>query len=321
MPVCITCTEFMPYLYTIYSSEDNLRLEICPRCRSFADVYVEHDMLIVVLDLVLLKAGAYRHLLFNRGSAPRRVGDSGKDDRSKPLPAYRQAVGPWRWKKTLELALPMIGVDSCRPLKHLCGPNKLHTSSSCTSEGALSLLRVVAGCIMETIAFHIGVTTACAAVLALAGFWQRTFRKQRISSETPISGVRQEFRLSHVPLTLIYSSATKLFLLAMLSIWHADKISAQPPTSTEDSWYATSWIALDDGTLDREWLVRNVLGGMAAGFGLRIALDTHPALTMMVILIGWSVKTAVAAVVGSWVAGGIDPSRQRAEMWLAYSIP
>lgn len=31
MPVCITCTEFMPYLYTIYSSEDNLRLEICVR--------------------------------------------------------------------------------------------------------------------------------------------------------------------------------------------------------------------------------------------------------------------------------------------------
>lgn len=26
---------------------------------------------------------------------------------------------------------------------------------------------------------------------------------------------------------------------------------------------------LDDEKLDREWIVRNVLGGMAAGFGLR----------------------------------------------------
>jgi hypothetical protein len=26
---------------------------------------------------------------------------------------------------------------------------------------------------------------------------------------------------------------------------------------------------LDDGVLDRAWVVRNVLGGMAAGFGLR----------------------------------------------------
>lgn len=26
---------------------------------------------------------------------------------------------------------------------------------------------------------------------------------------------------------------------------------------------------LDDDKLDREWIVRNVLGGMAAGFGLR----------------------------------------------------
>jgi hypothetical protein len=29
---------------------------------------------------------------------------------------------------------------------------------------------------------------------------------------------------------------------------------------------------LDDGVLDRTWLVRNLLGGMSAGFGLRGAL-------------------------------------------------
>lgn len=29
------------------------------------------------------------------------------------------------------------------------------------------------------------------------------------------------------------------------------------------------WHLLDDDVLDRTWLVRNLLGGMSAGFGLR----------------------------------------------------
>jgi len=36
-------------------------------------------MLVVVLDLVLLKAGAFRHLLFNRGSNPRYIGGGDKE--------------------------------------------------------------------------------------------------------------------------------------------------------------------------------------------------------------------------------------------------
>ena len=45
-------------------------------CGSFADPYVEHDLTIIVLDLILLKQGVYRHLLFNRGSKPRRFDES-----------------------------------------------------------------------------------------------------------------------------------------------------------------------------------------------------------------------------------------------------
>lgn len=31
MPICISCTQSTPYLYTVYESEDNLRLEQCVR--------------------------------------------------------------------------------------------------------------------------------------------------------------------------------------------------------------------------------------------------------------------------------------------------
>jgi len=34
---------------------------------------VEHDSLTISLDLILLKRGVYRHLLYNRGAEPRRL--------------------------------------------------------------------------------------------------------------------------------------------------------------------------------------------------------------------------------------------------------
>jgi hypothetical protein len=59
-------------------------------------------------------------------------------------------------------------------------------------------------------------------------------------------------------------------------------VSAPIPTTQSDS-QSTQWTGtilnhlyissafeiLDDDKIDREWVVRNVLGGMAAGFGLR----------------------------------------------------
>lgn len=42
---------------------------------------------------------------------------------------------------------------------------------------------------------------------------------------------------------------------------------SQPSTGT--GFFRSALEILDDDTLDREWVVRNVLGGMAAGFELR----------------------------------------------------
>ena len=60
----------------------DVRLTQCPRCKRFADKYVEHDLVILFIDLVLVKPQVcptphssgmqalnlqvYRHLLFNR---------------------------------------------------------------------------------------------------------------------------------------------------------------------------------------------------------------------------------------------------------------
>jgi hypothetical protein len=84
-------------------------------------------------------------------------------------------------------------------------------------------------------------------------------------------------RYSLIPLTIFYSSLTKLFLLFLLSIWRPNP-NETPERPHPHSWNGTLYNnviisnalrILDEDKLDREWVARNVLGGMAAGFGLR----------------------------------------------------
>lgn len=144
--------------------------------------------------------------------------------------------------------------------------------------------------------------------------------------------------LSLIPLSLFYSSLTKLFLLFLLSIWRPATAPIRPSEHILERWDKRAYIAhalqlLDDDKIDREWVVRNVLGGMSAGFALRgpfaspalsvrvlmnvVILDSHPLLSMLVILAGWMAKTGMARVVSSWVGG----DERTGEAWLAYSIP
>lgn len=65
MPVCVECGLQLGHLYTAYSPS-NLCLTKCPRCSHFADPYIEHDMVLVFIDMLLHKPAVYRHLIFNR---------------------------------------------------------------------------------------------------------------------------------------------------------------------------------------------------------------------------------------------------------------
>ncbi|KAI9252821.1 Arv1 protein [Phascolomyces articulosus] len=65
MPTCVECGASVRDLYTQYS-KDNIRLTSCEKCNRFADKYIEHDFVIIFIDMLLLKPQVYRHLLFNR---------------------------------------------------------------------------------------------------------------------------------------------------------------------------------------------------------------------------------------------------------------
>ncbi|KAF9038678.1 hypothetical protein BJ165DRAFT_1499646 [Panaeolus papilionaceus] len=185
-----------------------------------------------------------------------------------------------------------------------------------TSETFSSFARVLLGTSAETIAFHMGTTLSCYILLKLEKAVCKT-----LSISLPKSDVRQEF-------SLFYSSITKLFLLLLLTIWLPTSKTSHFAQNPLPGWVDKLWrndthlltntlSILDDDKLDREWIVRNVLGGMSAGFGLRVILDSQPIFTTVIILSGWMAKTAVTTLISQWVGG----DKSSGEAWLAYSIP
>lgn len=62
--ICIECTRPVDSLYTVYSNK-HIQLTDCPDCKDVVDRYVELDNVILFMDLLLLKPGAYRHLVYN----------------------------------------------------------------------------------------------------------------------------------------------------------------------------------------------------------------------------------------------------------------
>ena len=73
--ICVHCGTAVRSLYREYS-KGNIRLSRCGRCGNFADEYVEMESKLVVIDLILHKTSAFRHVLVNEslGRANKQVG-------------------------------------------------------------------------------------------------------------------------------------------------------------------------------------------------------------------------------------------------------
>ncbi|XP_027365991.1 protein arv1 homolog isoform X1 [Abrus precatorius] len=61
---CIQCGCPIKTLYVQYSP-GNIRLMKCENCKAVADEYIECEIMILVIDIILHKPKAYRHLLYN----------------------------------------------------------------------------------------------------------------------------------------------------------------------------------------------------------------------------------------------------------------
>lgn len=65
MFVYLRCGEPIDFLYQEYS-KNNIKLNRCPKCGGIADKYIEFELLLVLIDVILHRKPALRHLLYNR---------------------------------------------------------------------------------------------------------------------------------------------------------------------------------------------------------------------------------------------------------------
>lgn len=63
--ICIQCGCSIDSLYVIYPG-NHIRLTDCPQCSHIVDKYVEFDAVLLFIDLLLLKQGAFLHTAVNR---------------------------------------------------------------------------------------------------------------------------------------------------------------------------------------------------------------------------------------------------------------
>lgn len=66
MFVCTTCGTPSKQLYSTFPNTGILKIEHCRNCKNVVDKYIEYDVTLLFLDLMLLKPGAFRHILCNR---------------------------------------------------------------------------------------------------------------------------------------------------------------------------------------------------------------------------------------------------------------
>ncbi|CAL8110578.1 unnamed protein product [Orchesella dallaii] len=67
MYTCVHCGHLSPHIYKTYalSSENLMKLLECRKCGKLVDKYIEYDVIIVAVNLLLLHQPAYRHVLLN----------------------------------------------------------------------------------------------------------------------------------------------------------------------------------------------------------------------------------------------------------------
>ncbi|XP_039131324.1 protein ARV 1-like [Dioscorea cayenensis subsp. rotundata] len=61
---CVNCWSQVNTLYIQYST-GNIRSMKCDNRKAVADTYIECEFMIILIDMILHKPTAYRHLLYN----------------------------------------------------------------------------------------------------------------------------------------------------------------------------------------------------------------------------------------------------------------
>jgi hypothetical protein len=117
-----------------------------------------------------------------------------------------------------------------------------------------------------------------------------------------------------ISLTLLYTTLLPLVLQLVLSIWYTHDISDKSAYNYTTPTFIHNRIPQHlassiEGTItemlriwgrtDRIWAGTKLLGGMSAGFGLRVILPTRPWETTAIVLAGWGAASMAGRIMHS----------------------
>lgn len=364
-----------------FGASQTLKLTIQDNCGGFIDPLIEAPHLLLFLDLVLLKPRVFLHLLFNRGSPPRKAGERAK---SKP-PQVTPAADPSPSGTEARAEQREIGAEPGTVAERAADAEGPQAEEREGAEGAqvevvarpaeteprrtvepraeavhsylvrlftVTVLAEVAVRLASSslisfsllsstslrVALELGAQLATSTLLALVllrvmgwyqpkvwGLYEPGLSSSSAEAEVGDQKAEREqkdgrqrgFLPSLIPLVLLYTTLLPLLLQLGLSVWStaASPHSPQPSsTPLSESFGAVApWIVKlipADVTeqIDRAWASSNklwlgtrLLGGMSAGFGLRVLLPTPPLLTTTVVLAGWGAALGVGSLLDSYV--------------------
>lgn len=281
------------------------------RCQAFIDPLIEAPPLLIVLDLVLLKPRVFLHLLFNRGSPPATSGGTEVvKDKDGDSVLQRNEVHDRKARVNADLvSLTAATIAAEVAVRVVPALHSLDFAQSIT----LALLTTVR--VGMELAAQLGASTLLALViLRLKGWYPFTGKqstKEDDGTEAMRDGRQESFLPALIPLTLVYTALLPLLLQLALGIWYPPHPSIhESPQATgtflsplalipefilarlPDS-VATTLADITTGAsdvwadADRVWAGTRLLGGMSAGFGLRVLLPTRPYQTTTIVLAGW----------------------------------
>ncbi|KAF2242853.1 Arv1-like protein [Trematosphaeria pertusa] len=274
MPICIECRYPVKTLYTEYSKADDrslgkgVRLTQCPRCKRFADKYVEHDFVVLFIDLVLIKPQVYRHLLFNR---------LGRDDDKFDRSIVRLGIllllfdVYLTWARIEKLSLPLIAPhrsSHASPSNATAGsPSAVRAQEVATNAARLQAQPLILQYLFflllvtsSTLSFHMPIRLLCSINpdrAVPAGLPRKVWKTliPHYPHPTPLSTA------------LLVSSCTKLFPI-LLIIWDYDL----PSSATAVSWAViVNNVAALEILMDSGYLRAGVLVGVGAGLRSLVA--------------------------------------------------
>ncbi|RMZ73350.1 arv1-like family [Pyrenophora seminiperda CCB06] len=287
----VTNCMAVPYAHpSCHTHNADMHILPHPLCKKFADKYVEHDFVILFIDLVLIKAEVYRHLLFNRLER-----DDDRFDRSiLRLGVLLLLFDVYlTWARIEKLPLPQHTTPyhpSPSSFSHTQTSHNTTSDATTITTNALILQSHPLGLqylfflllvTLSTLSFHLPIRLLCgynpiSLPSPLRFLWQKMI--PYFPHPTPLSTA------------LLVSSCTKLFPI-LLIIWDYDL----PSSATAVSWAViVNNIAALEILMDCGYVRASLLVGIGAG--MRTA-------------VGWAVLRAAGlgtgweGYAGEWMAG------------------